>query len=286
MSPHTAPKNAEEPLGVSCRAIFISDLHLGTRGCQAEALLSFLRHYHCEYLYLVGDILDLWQLKRRWYWPPAHNTVVQKILRLARHGVQVRYVRGNHDPVFEMLSDLVPVEGERILLGDIQIVDSYVHETADGRRLWVIHGDQFDVTMRYAPWLTRLGDHGYTLLLFINRRYQWAIRRIGLHSRWSLSATIKRRVKQAVQFIGDYEQVLAQACRREGYEGVICGHIHHAEIKEIEGILYHNDGDWVESCTALVEHATGRLELVHWDGESQVSLHQQEMTAGTPTARP
>ena len=222
MSPHTAPKNAEEPLGVSCRAIFISDLHLGTRGCQAEALLSFLRHYHCEYLYLVGDILDLWQLKRRWYWPPAHNTVVQKILRLARHGVQVRYVRGNHDPVFEMLSDLVPVEGERILLGDIQIVDSYVHETADGRRLWVIHGDQFDVTMRYAPWLTRLGDHGYTLLLFINRRYQWAVRRIGLHSRWSLSATIKRRVKQAVQFIGDYEQVLAQACLREGYEG---GHL-------------------------------------------------------------
>lgn len=273
MPPHTAPKNAEEPLGVFCRAIFISDVHLGTRGCQAEALLSFLRHYHCEYLYLVGDILDLWQLKRRWYWPPAHNTVVQKILRLARHGVQVRYVRGNHDPVFEMLSDLVPVEGERILLGDIQIVDSCVHETADGRRLWVIHGDQFDVTMRYAPWLTRLGDHGYTLLLFINRRYQWAIRRIGLHSRWSLSATIKRRVKQAVQFIGDYEQVLAQACRREGYEGVICGHIHHAEIKEIEGILYHNDGDWVESCTALVEHATGRLELVHWDEESQVSLH-------------
>ncbi|MBU2766022.1 UDP-2,3-diacylglucosamine diphosphatase [Acidithiobacillus ferrivorans] len=286
MPPHTAPKNSGVPLGISCRAIFISDLHLGTRGCQAEALLSFLRHYHCEYLYLVGDILDLWQLKRRWYWPPAHNTVVQKILRLARHGVQVRYVRGNHDPVFEMLSDLVPVEGERILLGDIQIVDSCVHETADGRRLWVIHGDQFDVTMRYAPWLTRLGDHGYTLLLFINRRYQWAVRRIGLHSRWSLSATIKRRVKQAVQFIGDYEQVLAQACRREGYEGVVCGHIHHAEIKEIEGILYYNDGDWVESCTALVEHATGHLELVHWDGESPVSLHQQGMTAGTPTARP
>ncbi|MBU2855618.1 UDP-2,3-diacylglucosamine diphosphatase [Acidithiobacillus ferrooxidans] len=286
MPSHTEPKNAEEPLGVSCRAIFISDVHLGTRGCQAEALLSFLRHYHCEYLYLVGDILDLWQLKRRWYWPPTHNTVVQKILRLARHGVQVRYVRGNHDPVFEMLSDLVPVEGERILLGDIQIVDRCVHETVDGRRLWVIHGDQFDVTMRYAPWLTRLGDHGYTLLLFINRRYQWAVRRIGLHSRWSLSATIKRRVKQAVQFIGDYEQVLAQACRREGYEGVICGHIHHAEIKEIEGILYHNDGDWVESCTALVEHATGRLELVHWDGESPVPLHQQGVTAGTPTARP
>ena len=286
MPPHTAPKNSEEPLGISCRAIFISDLHLGTRGCQAEALLSFLRHYHCEYLYLVGDILDLWQLKRRWYWPPEHNTVVQKILRLARHGVQVRYVRGNHDPVFEMLSDLVPIEGESILLGDIQILDHCVHETADGRRLWVIHGDQFDVTMRYAPWLTRLGDHGYTLLLFINRRYQWAVRRIGLHSRWSLSAAIKRRVKQAVQFIGDYEQVLAQACRREGYEGVVCGHIHHAEIKEIEGILYHNDGDWVESCTALVEHVTGRLELVHWDGESPVSLHQQEMTAVTPTARP
>ncbi|MHB1266364.1 MAG: UDP-2,3-diacylglucosamine diphosphatase [Acidithiobacillus ferriphilus] len=286
MPPHTAPKNSGVPLGISCRAIFISDLHLGTRGCQAEALLSFLRHYHCEYLYLVGDILDLWQLKRRWYWPPAHNTVVQKILRLARHGVQVRYVRGNHDPVFEMLSDLVPVEGERILLGDIQIVDSCVHETADGRRLWVIHGDQFDVTMRYAPWLTRLGDHGYTLLLFINRRYQWAVRRIGLHSRWSLSATIKRRVKQAVQFIGDYEQVLAQACRREGYEGVVCGHIHHAEIKEIEGILYYNDGDWVESCTALVEHATGHLELVHWDGESPVSLHQQGVPAGPPTARP
>ncbi|WP_226825937.1 MULTISPECIES: UDP-2,3-diacylglucosamine diphosphatase [Acidithiobacillus] len=247
------------------RSIFLSDVHLGTRGCQAESLLDFLRHNSCQQLYLVGDIIDLWRLKIRWYWPRSHNTVVQKILRLARSGVVVRYIRGNHDPVYELLSDYVQgQDDESISLGDIAILSETVHETADGKKLWVIHGDQFDAAMRYATWLIHLGDHGYTLLLWLNRLLQSAFRRLGLRRHWSLSAYIKYRVKKAVQFINDYEHLLAEETARRGYAGVICGHIHHAEQKSIDGILYYNDGDWVESCTALVEHMDGQMEIIHW----------------------
>ncbi len=246
------------------RSIFISDIHLGTRGCQAESLLDFLRQHSCEQLFLVGDIIDLWRLKIRWYWPKNHNTVVQKILRMARSGVQVRYIRGNHDPIFELLSELVHVEGDAIALGDIAILEDYVHHSADGKRLWVIHGDQFDAAMRYAQWLTRLGDHGYTVLLWLNRHLQRLFGVLGVRRHWSLSAYIKYHVKKAVQFINDYESLLAEETLRRGYDGVICGHIHHPEQKTINGVLYYNDGDWVESCTALVEHHDGRMEIVHW----------------------
>lgn len=248
----------------NCRSIFISDIHLGTKGCQAEALLDFLRHYRAAHLYLVGDIIDLWALRRRWYWPSAHSTVIQKILRQARNGIRVVYVQGNHDPILGFLHSLLEAEGGGLHFGDIRIVTDCVHETADGRRIWVTHGDQFDVSARYAVWLTRLGDRGYGLLLALNRYHQRLNRLLGIRSRWSLSAFVKHRIKKAVQFISQYEQFLALRCHQAGYDGVVCGHIHHAEIKNLAGVQYFNDGDWVESCTALVEDFDGQMHLVHW----------------------
>ncbi len=247
------------------RAIFISDVHLGTRGCQADRLLDFLREHSCEQLYLVGDIIDLWRLKRRWYWPRSHNTVIQKILRMARNGVRVSYIRGNHDPIFEFLSELILTDNSAIPFGDIEIMGECVHQTVDGRRFWVIHGDQFDAAMRYARWLTHLGDHGYTALLWLNHSLQRLFRVLGVRYQWSLSAYVKYHVKRAVQFINDYESLLAEQALRRHYDGVICGHIHHAEKKQIAAVQYYNSGDWVESCTALVEHHDGRMEILHWN---------------------
>ena len=246
------------------RSIFISDVHLGTRGCQAERLLDFLRSHSCEELFLVGDIIDLWRLKTRWYWPSSHNTVIQKILRMARNGVKVHYIRGNHDPIFEFFSELTLADGATVALGDIVICEDYVHRTADGRCLWVIHGDQFDAAMRYARWLTHLGDHGYTALLFLNRYLQKLLRLFGVRHEWSLSGYVKYHVKRAVQFINDYESLVAEEAWRRHYDGVVCGHIHHAEHKLVKNIQYYNDGDWVESCTALVEHHDGRMEIIRW----------------------
>ncbi len=248
----------------NCRAIFVSDIHLGSKGCQAEALLDFLRHYEAEYLYLVGDIIDFWALKRRWYWPVAHSTVIQKVLRQARAGVRVTYVQGNHDPVLGLLDSFLEGDEHRLAVGEIRIVPDCVHQTANGHRLWITHGDQFDLSMHYARWLTHLGDRGYSLLLTLNRWHQRLNRLLGIRSHWSLSAFIKHRIKRALQFISQYEEFVARECRRGGYDGVVCGHIHHAEIKWMNGIEYYNDGDWVESCTALVEDFDGTLRLVRW----------------------
>jgi len=253
----------------NCRAIFISDVHLGSKGCQAEALLDFFRAYQAEYLYLVGDIIDFWALRRRWFWPSAHSTVVQKILRQARAGVRVTYVQGNHDPLLGLLHAFLEADDKGLALGDIQIVPHCLHQTADGRRLWIIHGDLFDLSMQYARWLTHLGDRGYSALLSLNRWHQRFNRLFGIRSHWSLSAFIKHRIKRAVQFIGQYEEFVARECRRGGYDGVVCGHIHHAECKEMHGIQYYNDGDWVESCTALIEDFDGQLRLVRWSELSQ-----------------
>src|SRR5476649_2820883 len=240
------------------RAIFISDIHLGTRGCQAELLLDFLRKNESDHLYLVGDIVDGWRLKRWWYWPQAHNDVVQKIMRKARKGTNVVYVPGNHDEAARQYCQLT--------FGDVRVQEEAIHEMADGRKLLVIHGDQFDGIVRYARWLAILGDWAYTTALRLNTWYNWARRKLGLPY-WSLSAYLKHRVKNAVQFIGNYEAAVASEARRRGVDGVVCGHIHHAEIRDIDGILYCNDGDWVESCTALVEDFDGRLRIVHWAEE-------------------
>ena len=237
------------------RTIWISDVHLGTRGCQAELLLDFLSHAEAETLYLVGDIIDGWRLKRSWYWPSAHDQVVREILGWAERGRRVVFVPGNHDEA------LRPFQG-RFFHG-VEVLGDLVHRTADGRRLLVLHGDQFDGVVRCHRWLARLGDGAYAATLTLNRYFNAVRRRFGFPY-WSLSAFLKLRVKEAVQFIGQFEAAVAGAARQHGVDGVVCGHIHHAEMRTIDGVLYCNDGDWVESCTALVEHMDGRLEILCW----------------------
>jgi UDP-2,3-diacylglucosamine pyrophosphatase LpxH len=240
------------------RSIFISDLHLGTQGCQARALLSFLKANPSDNLYLVGDIIDGWQLRRRWYWPQEHNDVVQKILRRVRKGCRVVFVPGNHD---EFVRHFVDHH-----FGGVEVVSEAVHTTADGRRLWVVHGDLYDGVIQYAKWLAYLGDTLYEFTLRLNRHFNSLRARLGLPY-WSLSQYLKHRVKGAVNFISSFEEALAAEARKRGLDGVVCGHIHRAEMRVIDGILYCNDGDWVESLTALVEHQDGRLEILHWPDE-------------------
>ena len=235
------------------RTMWISDVHLGTPGCQAEALLKFLKNSECDTLFLVGDIVDGWQLRRQWYWPQSHNDVVQKLLRKARKGTRVIFVPGNHD---EFARRYLGHE-----FGGIEIADEWIHVTADGRRLWIIHGDLFDGVVQCAAWLAHVGDRLYGVTLRLNRHVNSLRARVGLPY-WSLSGYLKQRVKRAVSYIGDFERSVAAEARRRGLDGVVCGHIHHAELREIDGIVYANDGDWVESLTALVEHADGRLEIV------------------------
>ena len=237
------------------RTIWISDVHLGTRGCKADFLLDFLRWTESDTLYLVGDIIDGWRLRKAWYWPQAHNDVVQKLLRKSRKGTRVVYIPGNHDEAAREYCDLH--------FGGVLVNNEAVHELADGRRLLVIHGDEFDVVVRYARWLALLGDWAYTVLLVLNNWLNHVRRRLG-YPYWSLSAYLKHKVKNAVEYIGNFETALADEAIQRGVDGVVCGHIHHAEVREINGVLYCNDGDWVESCSALVEHHDGRLEILRW----------------------
>ena len=237
------------------RAIWISDIHLGTSGCKADFLLDFLRANESDQLYLVGDIIDGWQLKRGWYWKQSHNDVVQKILRKARKGTKVTYIVGNHD---EALREFLGLR-----FGDILIENEAVHPLLDGRRLWVTHGDLFDGVIQYAKWLAYLGDTAYTMALKVNDHFNYLRHKIGM-SYWSLSQYLKHRVKNAVSFITAFEEALTTEARRRGYDGVVCGHIHRPEIREIDGTLYCNDGDWVESLSALVETHQGELKLVYW----------------------
>ncbi len=240
---------------VRCRAAFISDIHLGTRGCQAAMLLEFIRELDCETLYLVGDIVDGWKMKSGWFWPHGHNDVVQKILRLARKGVRVVYIPGNHD---DRIRDFCGVH-----FGGVVVCRDAIHEAADGQRYLVTHGDEFDAVVQHAKWLSFLGDWGYRGLLGMNTHFNRARRLLDL-GYWSLSAYIKHRVKKAVQFVDRFEDAMAAEARRRGVAGVICGHIHKAEMRDIGGVVYINDGDWVESCTAVVERHDGTFEIIHW----------------------
>jgi len=254
------PDDAEAPLNdpdtlLRVRTVWISDLHLGTPGCQAGPLLDFLRSVECETLFLVGDIIDGWQLRRQWYWPQSHNDVIQKLLRKARKGTKVIFVPGNHDEFARRY-----VEHN---FGGVDVAEEWVHETADGRKLWVVHGDLFDAVVQCARWLAMLGDSAYEWTLRMNRHLNSLRARMGLPY-WSLSGYLKLKVKRAVSYVGDFEAAVAREAQRRGLQGVVCGHIHHAEMRMIDGVLYANDGDWVESLTALVEHADGRLEIVDW----------------------
>lgn len=249
------------------KSIFISDIHLGTAGCKADFLLDFLKNTESDNLYLVGDIIDGWRLKKSWYWPQSHNDVVQKLLRKARKGTNVIFVPGNHDAFVRPY-----VEHD---FGDIQVHDEIVHETVDGRKFLVIHGDEFDVVVKYAKWLAVLGDGAYSVALKVNDYFNWMRAKFG-YGYWSLSAYLKFKVKNAVQFIADFETALADVAQKREVDGVICGHIHHPEIRDINGILYCNDGDWVESCSALVEHMDGRLEVIYWMGAPSYAQKQKE----------
>ena len=237
------------------QTIFLSDLHLGSKSAQAELLLDFLKHNHAQKIYLVGDIVDGWQLKKGWYWPQAHNDVVQKILRAARKGSRIIYVPGNHDEFARYYTGLT--------FGGIEVANESIHETVNGRKYLIMHGDQFDIVVCNARWLALLGDWAYQLAIVANTWFN-KIRKIYGVGYWSLSAWAKMKVKNAVNFIGDFEITLAAEARRRGFDGVICGHIHHAIIRKIDGIDYVNTGDFVESCTAIVEHKDGRLEILYW----------------------
>ena len=249
------------------RSIFISDIHLGTRDCRVELLLDFLRETECETLYLVGDILDFWQLKRNWFWPEAHSTVIQKLLRKSRHGTKVIYLEGNHDPVRVFLGKVLEQEG--IHFGDIEIAHEWIHHGADGRRYLVVHGDDFDLCLQTLPWLTRAGDFGYSLLLRTNQWLGAANRLFGRTSHWSLSRTIKKKVKKVTRFIGEYEGVLSLAAKGRRMDGVICGHIHFPACQKRGEVDYLNTGDWVEHGTALVEDFEGNFSIVYWEEEKK-----------------
>jgi UDP-2,3-diacylglucosamine pyrophosphatase LpxH len=244
-----------DPWCLRHRAIFISDVHLGTRACQAEALLDFLKHHEADTLYLVGDIVDFWRLKRGPVWPQSHNDVMQKLLRKARKGTRIVFIPGNHD---EAVRDYCGMR-----FGGIEIVRDCLHTTAAGLRLLVLHGDEFDVVVRYARWLALLGDRSYELALRLNAPLNWLRRHLGW-GYWSLAGYLKYRVKSAVAYIGEFEHALSEEARRRRADGVVCGHIHHAADRDIGGVRYLNCGDWVESCTALVEEVSGDIRVVRW----------------------
>jgi UDP-2,3-diacylglucosamine pyrophosphatase LpxH len=238
------------------RTVFISDVHLGTRNCQAELLLRFLKGLRTDTLYLVGDIVDFWEFSRSGvYWPASHNKVVRRVLKMARQGTRVVFIPGNHD---ENLREFLPIR-----LGEIECVREALHETLRGEQIWVLHGDDFDLITRYHRWLAVLGDRGYVFLLWLNRLLNRARQTLGF-GYWSLSAAVKYKVKRAVNFISDFEHALVQEARRRGVSAVLCGHIHHAEQRQMDDVLYLNCGDWVESCTAIVENTDGGIELLRF----------------------
>ncbi|MCW4114392.1 UDP-2,3-diacylglucosamine diphosphatase [Aurantimonas sp. MSK8Z-1] len=245
----------QAPAARHFRTLFISDVHLGSKAAQAGLLVDFLRLHDAETIYLVGDIVDGWRLKRSWHWPQSHNDVVQKLLRKARKGSRIVYIPGNHD---EFLRDF---PGEHF--GGVEVKLNDVHETADGRRFLVIHGDEFDIVVRNARVIAYLGDWAYDMAIAINLVFNRVRRRLGF-SYWSFSSWAKLKVKNAVNFIGAFETALAEEAQRQGCDGVICGHIHHAVMNERSGIEYVNTGDWVESCTAVAERHDGSFELIRW----------------------
>ncbi|RKF19085.1 UDP-2,3-diacylglucosamine diphosphatase [Altericroceibacterium spongiae] len=240
------------------RTIWISDVHLGTKGCNADLLIDFLDNVDSETMYLVGDIIDGWRLKKKFYWPAAHNDIVWRILKRAKRGTRIVYIPGNHDEMFRQFTGLN--------FGGVEIRRAAFHTTADGRRLMILHGDEFDAIMLAHRWLAFVGDALYHLMMGLNRWVNAVRRKFDLPY-WSLSKIAKHKVKNAVEFISRYEEIVARAAGERGVDGVVCGHIHTAEMREFNGIEYYNDGDWVEGCNALVEHFDGRMEILHWADE-------------------
>lgn len=246
----------DSPAARKVRALFLSDTHLGSRACRAEQLLAFLKEYDSDFIFLIGDIVDFWAMSRGIYWPAPHNTVVQKILKKARHGTQVILIPGNHDEVLR--------EYAGSIFGNVAILRDYVHTATDGRRYALLHGDEYDQVTTCHRWVSVLGDISYTVLVHLNRLLSLTRRKLGVSGHWSLADYAKRNVLQAVSFISDFEHAVVRQVKRAGIDGVICGHIHTPTIKRIDGVTYINCGDWVDSCTAIVEHYDGRMQLVQW----------------------
>jgi len=263
-APFKALSKADKRIGPSgaprrhYRAIWISDVHLGTRGCNCRMLIDFLDHCDSDTLYLVGDIIDGWRMKKRFFWPERHNAIVRRVMKKAKGATRVVYIPGNHDEMFRQFS------GSNF--GGVEIRRSAVHTTADGRRLLVLHGDEFDAVVMSHRWLALLGDLAYAAMMRLNVVVNAVRRRFDLPY-WSISAHAKHKVKDAVAFISRFEQTVAHAAGKRRVDGVVCGHIHTAEIRDFDGIAYYNDGDWVESCTALVEHHDGAMEILRWADE-------------------
>ncbi|MDP9096031.1 MAG: UDP-2,3-diacylglucosamine diphosphatase [Pseudomonadota bacterium] len=259
------------------RSVFISDTHLGTKGCRSDFLADFLEQVNCEKLFLVGDIIDGWRLRKNWYWDANHDRVVRAILRHAKRGTEIVYMPGNHDEMFRAW--LPPaIDAHPLEVAGIKVCRESMHETALGLRLLIVHGDEFDGVVRYAKFLARLGDSAYTAALVLNRYFN-AMRRVMGYDYWSLSQWLKRQVKGAVKAVDRFETALAADAAKRGFDGIVCGHIHHAEMRTVDGVLYCNTGDWVESCTALVEQADGRLELLDWTAVNKLSFFRGRTTA-------
>lgn len=240
---------------IKVRSVWISDIHLGFRGCSADFLLDFLHSVECDYLYLVGDIIDVWEMKKKMFWPQAHNNVIRTLLGKAKHNTKVVFVPGNHDEIFR--------DYDGAVFGNVEIKNEVIHTTADNKKLLILHGDQFDSVVKISPMLAKVGSRLYEYLLRANRWVNFIRRKLGF-SYWSLAAFLKHRVKNAVQYISNFEEAVAHEAARQGVDGVVCGHIHRAEIARHHGIDYFNCGDWVESCTALVEHPDGTMEILNW----------------------
>ncbi len=248
------------------RTIWLSDIHLGVKDCKAEFLLDFLHATDCETLYLVGDIIDFWQMPRG-QWPDKHNQVLQLLLaRSMQKGRRVIYIPGNHDAIARHYIGL--------FFGGVEIAPSQIHETADGRRLWITHGDEFDHIVQCGSLLEWLGDNSYSMLLHLNRLTNYA-RRYFNYPYWSLASFLKLRIRTIAQYIARFEQAAIFEAKRQGVDGIVCGHIHKPALQDIEGMVYCNDGDWVESCTALVEHPDGQLEVLHWADRNVVVLSER-----------
>lgn len=265
MSTDTTPDGSR-----TCRTIFVSDIHLGTRTAQAGALLDFLKHHEADTIYLVGDIIDFWRVRRGPQWPQTHNDVIQKLLRKVRRGSRIVFIPGNHD---ECLREFIGMQ-----FGGIEICRNAMHRSATGQNYLVTHGDEFDVVIRSAKWLAILGDHGYEFALWLNNPLNWIRRHLGF-GYWSLSAYLKYSVKSAVNFIGAFEDAVASEAARQGADGVICGHIHHAADRQINGIHYLNCGDWVESCAALIENQDGTFEIVRWSEATHATVTKPQVVA-------
>lgn len=246
----------KKTIGVKYKSVFISDLHLGSKHCDAKSLSDFLENLQTEKLYLVGDIVDGWRLTKKWYWPKSHSNIVQKIIKISKK-TDVVYITGNHDEFLRSVHD--------INVGSIEVRNRVTHLGVNNKKYLVVHGDMFDNLMRTKTgrFIMRFGDLAYDGLIYFNRVVN-SFRKLFNMQPWSLAKYLKHKAKAAASYIGDFELEMIKYCKKEGYDGIICGHIHHATIREVAGIVYMNDGDWCESCTALVEHHDGTFEIKHF----------------------